>query len=170
MTTVVKMAFKSVCTTIETVEGSSGLTLHGVHGSNNVVGKRKFDWLLDDGAMRDGDMVPDQPYRHASIEELVAGLGVSGKTPHPICANGPWGCGGIGNVREDFLHVIEECNNVEKVSLSLSDKQGQVTERDGMIQQDHDVVVERLKHFVDDVLLVSVSLSPFGISSCGDLA
>jgi hypothetical protein len=69
--------------TIKNLERTTGFAAFGVHAADDVVGKCIPHRCLNYGLGSDGEIGPDQPFRHTRVEELITDSGVCGKTTHP---------------------------------------------------------------------------------------
>jgi len=61
----------------------------------------------------------------------------------------------------DIHNIVKECQYVEEVPLRLSNEDNDVTESKGVVEQQHDVVLEGSDHSTGYVLLVPMCVLPF---------
>ena len=105
---------KETCrSTIEDLERVRGrLARFRVHAVDDVVGKCKLHWFLDDGLGSDGVITTDQPNRNTRMEKVIADFHVSIKTTDPFGPDREGVGGWIHNVGLDVSDVVKECYDV----------------------------------------------------------
>jgi len=159
----VEMAIESTRATIEAVERTDGFAHFGVRRASDFVRKHELSGPLDDSLRGDRVVGADQPYWHTPLEEIVTYFRVWCKTTHPVGLDRKRGAARVGNTRLDVHNIVKERQNVEAVPLSLSHKDDDVMKGKRMVEEQHDIVFQRLEHSAGDVLLVPTCVLPFFI-------
>ena len=103
------------------------------------------------------------------MEEVVAEFGTVGEATHPVrldgCMGSRWEC----DVGLDMYHIVQEGHDVKKVTLRFSNEDNNIVEGQRVVEQEHDIVFERVQHPIGKVLLVPTQLFPFIVAVGHDL-
>ena len=134
------MSFEAARAMIQTVEWVGRLTTFGIHAVNDFIWKCKLDWPLNICLRGNGVAAVDQPYWHTHMEEVITDLRVVCKAAHPICADRRMRSRRIGNMRLYELDIVQECHDVEEVTLGLSYEDDYVTECQRVVEKEYSVM------------------------------